>query len=164
MVKKKIAGWIVIYRKTINDFEGEKIIKTQKESSSEDFLADRNQSFLPFDINCHYFYIGNKTLMLTREKKWFECKEEKYEPGKINDTCMVCLQNFKTKECIVALNCGHCFHKNCLIQWIVRRASCPLCFQIVVTKTVKTNPKRDSIPSYQILSNHLLKSNFMWMP
>lgn len=42
-------------------------------------------------------------------------------------TCAICLEEYKPKELLTALRCGHCFHTPCLIGWLRRSPCCPLC-------------------------------------
>ena len=45
----------------------------------------------------------------------------------LNKECCICLEDFNNNEKIIALNCGHNFHKKCIKKWLVRKNSCPLC-------------------------------------
>ena len=114
------------------------------------FLLNRNKTFLPVDKNCHSINIRDKTLILSREKKWFECREEKYESEKMNGNCVVCLNDFEANKYIVSLNCGHSFHKKCLIKWISRKETCPLCLSNILTETIKRKPKVNPMFSLHI--------------
>ncbi|KAH3785647.1 RING finger protein 122-like [Dreissena polymorpha] len=44
-----------------------------------------------------------------------------------NDTCPVCLDEFKVKENIAICSCQHQFHFNCLVKWLHHKNSCPMC-------------------------------------
>eukprot|EP00929_Paragymnodinium_shiwhaense_P012029 TRINITY_DN11860_c1_g2_i1.p1 TRINITY_DN11860_c1_g2~~TRINITY_DN11860_c1_g2_i1.p1 ORF type:complete len:435 (-),score=73.54 TRINITY_DN11860_c1_g2_i1:209-1513(-) len=44
-----------------------------------------------------------------------------------NQTCAVCLEDYKERELLTALRCGHAFHTPCLTGWLRRSACCPLC-------------------------------------
>ena len=50
---------------------------------------------------------------------------------KENDTCTICLSNLSQEHKSVILNCGHYFHKNCLLQWFIygNGKTCPICRQ-----------------------------------
>lgn len=39
--------------------------------------------------------------------------------------CCICLE--KGKENFVALKCNHSFHKNCILEWIKEKQTCPMC-------------------------------------
>ena len=44
-----------------------------------------------------------------------------------NKSCMICLEEFKSKEKVVALPCLHLFHKKCIKKWMERKKECPVC-------------------------------------
>ena len=46
--------------------------------------------------------------------------------------CDICLGNFKVKEGVRKLKCGHFFHKKCIDKWIKLNPSCPLCRDVVI--------------------------------
>jgi Ring finger domain len=47
--------------------------------------------------------------------------------------CMICLGNFQTGDILTSLPCvcGHQYHRTCLIAWLERKTTCPLCAQSV---------------------------------
>jgi len=42
-------------------------------------------------------------------------------------SCSVCLEEYCDSKPIVATPCGHCFHKQCLKNWLKMDRTCPLC-------------------------------------
>ena len=44
-----------------------------------------------------------------------------------NRKCMICLEEFKSKEKVTALPCIHFFHTQCIQEWIERKNECPVC-------------------------------------
>jgi hypothetical protein len=44
-----------------------------------------------------------------------------------NKRCVICYENFKNNDNIIYLPCFHFFHQNCIINWIKKKPSCPLC-------------------------------------
>lgn len=42
-------------------------------------------------------------------------------------TCSICLEDFDSGKEIICLDCKHIYHTECIIQWINKDASCPLC-------------------------------------
>ena len=44
-----------------------------------------------------------------------------------NDTCSVCLAQFKQDDKLVITKCNHVFHESCLAQSLTVNSSCPLC-------------------------------------
>ncbi|EZG66668.1 ring finger protein [Gregarina niphandrodes] len=41
--------------------------------------------------------------------------------------CIICLGNLEKNDEIVKLSCSHVFHSKCLLHWLVRTKTCPLC-------------------------------------
>ncbi|NWQ84342.1 RN122 protein, partial [Columbina picui] len=42
-------------------------------------------------------------------------------------TCAVCLEDFRVKEELGVLPCQHAFHRKCLVKWLEVRCVCPMC-------------------------------------
>lgn len=40
--------------------------------------------------------------------------------------CSICLDEFRPLEDLAQLPCGHLFHEECLVKWLIRDISCPL--------------------------------------
>lgn len=53
----------------------------------------------------------------------------------INIECSICFENYISNNLIEKLNCGHCFHKSCIIQWTKHNRSCPLC-RVAITDCI----------------------------
>ena len=49
-----------------------------------------------------------------------------------DNTCSVCLDEFKDEDVLVKLNCEHIFHKDCLEPWLNNNRNCPLCRQNII--------------------------------
>lgn len=62
--------------------------------------------------------IGYKTVVV---------KSKKSNGKNSNDTCPVCLDEFKIKEKIAVCPCQHGFHIKCIIQWLEHKKICPMC-------------------------------------
>ena len=41
--------------------------------------------------------------------------------------CAVCLQESEEDVTVKQLPCGHCFHVECVDEWLKRRCTCPTC-------------------------------------
>ncbi|KAJ8477804.1 hypothetical protein OPV22_021531 [Ensete ventricosum] len=41
--------------------------------------------------------------------------------------CAICLEEYKDKEKLGTLNCGHDFHVGCISQWLQMKNVCPIC-------------------------------------
>ena len=44
-----------------------------------------------------------------------------------NNHCSICLEDFNSEKEIVFLDCKHIYHMECIIEWINKDPSCPLC-------------------------------------
>ncbi|KAH7522878.1 hypothetical protein ACOSQ2_000842 [Xanthoceras sorbifolium] len=54
--------------------------------------------------------------------------ESKRLPGPNNSTCAICLSDYCSKEIIRCIpECKHCFHVDCIDEWLRMNTSCPLC-------------------------------------
>lgn len=53
-----------------------------------------------------------------------------------NETCNVCLEDFKEGETIRLLRCKHGFHDKCINTWIVKKGKCPVCIRDVFEPNV----------------------------
>ncbi|KAG8380386.1 hypothetical protein BUALT_Bualt06G0010000 [Buddleja alternifolia] len=45
-------------------------------------------------------------------------------------SCSICKEDFETADIFVTINevpCGHCFHKDCIVEWLHQSNTCPLC-------------------------------------
>ena len=42
----------------------------------------------------------------------------------LNDECGICLEELNSFS---ALPCGHCFHTECIYEWISKNMTCPEC-------------------------------------
>ncbi len=56
-----------------------------------------------------------------------EGKKNLYEKNEENDICSICLDEFKTKEKIITLDCSHYYHDQCITDWFKKDETCPLC-------------------------------------
>ena len=44
-----------------------------------------------------------------------------------SSTCSICLEEFNSEKEIAILDCKHIYHMECIIEWINKDTSCPLC-------------------------------------
>jgi len=69
----------------------------------------------------------------------------------MNDSCPICLAEFKEKTRIKLLPCDHGFHPECIEPWISQhKDSCPMCRETVTDKL--TLAQRDSTCCYNVSS------------
>lgn len=43
------------------------------------------------------------------------------------EVCAVCQEEYKVKEMIGTLECGHRYHENCIKEWLHQKNICPIC-------------------------------------
>jgi hypothetical protein len=44
--------------------------------------------------------------------------------------CVICLEAFEDGDEFRTLSCSHCFHRQCIDNWLELRSSCPLCSRV----------------------------------
>ncbi|RZC08812.1 probable E3 ubiquitin-protein ligase ZFP1 [Glycine soja] len=49
------------------------------------------------------------------------------------DICIICQDEYKNKENIGILRCGHEYHADCLRRWLLEKNVCPLCKSVALT-------------------------------
>ncbi|KAG2532789.1 hypothetical protein BBO99_00000351 [Phytophthora kernoviae] len=54
--------------------------------------------------------------------------------------CVICLSDYEKDDKVIALPCGHTFHKDCGMAWLVEHNVCPTCRYELPTKTEATPP------------------------
>nr|XP_046256983.1 RING finger protein 122-like isoform X2 [Scatophagus argus] len=47
--------------------------------------------------------------------------------GYNEQTCAVCLEEFRSRDELGVCPCSHAFHKKCLLKWLEIRSVCPMC-------------------------------------
>jgi hypothetical protein len=52
-----------------------------------------------------------------------------------DETCVICQENFESRDHVVHLNCGHIYHEGCAKQWMTKHHDCPECRQKVEIQT-----------------------------
>uniref|UniRef100_A0A8C2JS80 Si:dkey-51a16.9 n=1 Tax=Cyprinus carpio TaxID=7962 RepID=A0A8C2JS80_CYPCA len=45
----------------------------------------------------------------------------------LQQTCAVCLEEFRSRDELGVCPCSHAFHKKCLVKWLEIRSVCPMC-------------------------------------
>ncbi|KNA05746.1 hypothetical protein SOVF_187580 [Spinacia oleracea] len=54
--------------------------------------------------------------------------ESRRVPGVNDGSCPICLSDFSAKETLRCIpECKHCFHADCIDEWLKMNGSCPLC-------------------------------------
>ena len=71
--------------------------------------------------------MGNVNRGLPKEK-FDKIPVEKFSRYKfIDDKCIICQYEFKTNEMLKVLPCKHCFHPDCIEEWLKNQKACPYC-------------------------------------
>lgn len=71
--------------------------------------------------------MGNVKKGLTKEQIE-KLPRDKYVKNKfIEDKCIICQYEFKNYEKLIVLACKHCFHPDCISQWLENKITCPYC-------------------------------------
>jgi len=45
----------------------------------------------------------------------------------LGSECPICLKKYELEDQFIQLKCGHCFHDSCLLPWLEKTCSCPMC-------------------------------------
>lgn len=54
--------------------------------------------------------------------------ESRRLPKPDDNTCSICLSEYRPKETLKTIpECQHCFHANCIDEWLKLNATCPIC-------------------------------------
>ena len=54
--------------------------------------------------------------------------ESRRVPGKNHLTCSICLADYHPKETVRCIpECEHCFHAECIDEWLKINGTCPVC-------------------------------------
>ncbi|CAF3460394.1 unnamed protein product [Rotaria socialis] len=57
----------------------------------------------------------------------------------VNPSCAICLENFDPLSEVKQLPiCHHVFHVNCLTEWLLRHANCPMCRTAIIPSIQRT--------------------------
>ncbi|CAL0305387.1 unnamed protein product [Lupinus luteus] len=54
-------------------------------------------------------------------------KKVNLEKGMNPESCSICLEEFIEEEEVLAMPCKHMYHQECIINWLQRCDTCPLC-------------------------------------
>ena len=89
-----------------------------------------------YAVKCYDNYRGSLVLLRSRRRL------DRIDVDNLNtlilcedlpeETCSVCLEDFKDGDTIKKLNCNHIFHKDCLQPWLNEHDNCPMCRQNII--------------------------------
>lgn len=91
----------------------------------EDYMYNGNASLTPLEVGISNYITTIEISTLTME---YKTMNEIYKGNKYSscDECCICLDNMYNQE-MIKLNCGHIFHKKCLLKNIINSHKCPYC-------------------------------------
>jgi len=87
------------------------------------------------EVNLYFilamFIIGTGFICIKIHKeKEYDYKIIRWKNNETREnTCCICLEEYKMNEKICILNCSHEFHKKCLESWLYQSNTCPLCVE-----------------------------------
>jgi len=58
------------------------------------------------------------------------------------EACCICMCEYDLSEKVKKLGCGHCFHQDCIGEWLHRHTVCPTCKTAVPGETRQVSPER----------------------
>ena len=77
------------------------------------------------------------------------------------ELCNVCLEDYVEGDITTKLECGHCFHYKCILQWLKMRNTCPVCRHELESNNPnyekRKHSHRETLRNYQ---NNFENSNF----
>lgn len=88
--------------------------------------------------NCCTFACGNKGKYKKHfeTKEWYcgkhlskQCRKFEYKARHkhTKQMCAVCHEDIELTDEVATTQCGHSFHKDCLVHWNTRKFNCPVC-------------------------------------
>ncbi|XP_019398990.1 PREDICTED: RING finger protein 148-like [Crocodylus porosus] len=81
-------------------------------------------------------------------------KESDKEADSDGETCVVCLEAYKSKDVVRILQCSHFFHEKCIDPWLLQHRTCPVCkCDILQTKVMEAPVKNEAEPFSAVLPN-----------
>lgn len=59
---------------------------------------------------------------------------------KKDSQCTTCMETFELGEEVARLSCHHIFHRECIVPWLVKNNTCPVCRHVADPLKWKNNP------------------------
>ena len=102
------------------------------------FIRDNSHNIREPDNLMPISYYENANIIENRIKNRNRIKKKSdFDIYKYNNTlstfneCSICIEHFVDKEDIIKLECGHIFHKDCILEWFNKKKytnlECPNC-------------------------------------
>ncbi|CAB4015741.1 E3 ubiquitin- ligase RNF130 [Paramuricea clavata] len=71
------------------------------------------------------------------------------EDGISNNSCAVCLEEYKSGETLRTLPCNHEFHKHCVDPWLIEHRTCPMCKTNILKELGMLQPEDERLSSQE---------------
>jgi hypothetical protein len=85
-------------------------------------LVQLDNNFLNKKVNI----VVDKNVLKKIRNRQYKFLSEKLK--KINKICTICLDDFEKTCKVKVLSCNHCFHKDCITEWLTKETyTCPIC-------------------------------------
>mmetsp|Transcript_2198 Transcript_2198/g.5616 ORF Transcript_2198/g.5616 Transcript_2198/m.5616 type:complete len:238 (-) Transcript_2198:295-1008(-) len=62
-------------------------------------------------------------------------------------SCVICLNRLVVDDEVAALDCPHLYHSECIVEWLRRKSSCPLCAQHIDVEDASNARPDDARPA-----------------
>jgi len=85
------------------------------------------------------------------------CPQNISPKQRLEDGCAVCLEQTSEPD-VMLLGCGHTFHSDCILTWVQRNFSCPLC-RAECQSFVPINGQTLSPEFAQVWENHFIEKS-----
>lgn len=115
---------------TLSSSQPKAIIVLQPDDYKFPFQATDSAGEMPVDSKVSLFTVKENELRLMEQLIIMTASSDKCVSLTIGDKCnecLICREVFVEGDEALRLPCRHLYHKPCLLQWLERKASCPLC-------------------------------------
>lgn len=88
------------------------------------FMRNTDGHFILGENNLHHHISENRSL-----QQHYSYQKIRIEEGREHATCAICLVEFCIADDAIRLPdpCGHVYHEDCIMRWLKRTNTCPLC-------------------------------------
>lgn len=84
---------------------------------------------------CVYSRLKNIQKIIFKKKEKLNNRKLKKLKREEKEECIFCYEEYKVKDKVIELYCGHVYHSKCLKRWFNESLKCPLCNLPVLTST-----------------------------
>ena len=54
-------------------------------------------------------------------------------------SCIICLSEYSMKDLIIKIPCTHEYHNECIIEWMKKNNTCPICRNFIEERNYENN-------------------------